>query len=335
MPLPAFSNFPLQGSNARIIWSSLFNGTIALATPTSGDSLTYTGNVTGADSNSHGVNTLDDAWQIAGGQAFYAQYLLDAAGALSTRFVTTSRPSTFVGGIGNEIEIKQVARSATEWSGSLPQCEFVMELSNTYFDTSPVNEYYCSKMIRIPSNMIDVLDRPAGVEWTVAWSVIEDVKCGPVATNDARIIINVLKVQGETGLRFRAALDNCGTDTLTGVNNGIIAGLNSDGVIDYGQTDESTAVPGKDYKIEYWIKRSAGREDLTTGRFVAIATRMDTGERFTIINKTGGQFWGYHSHHFKRFFPIIVYTGGFPSSGDYTMVYSNIEYWSFSPYIII
>lgn len=329
-----FGNIQYQNASnvPKLLWTSLFDGTIAITTPDNDPTIYYyTGNITGVDSRGHGAATLNSAFGITGSaSSFRAEYIMDdilVDHPLSDIFVTTFRPSTFIDGIGNEVEIRQVARNDTEWSGSRPQCELTIELSNS---TEAINEYYCTKMFEVPANIIDILDRPAGA-WTVAGFVIEDVKCGPTATNDARILINLIKVQGETGLRLRAQLDNSGTDTLTGVTNGVIAGLDADGVIDYGQTDEGAILPGKQYRLGYWIKRSAGRADLSTGRFVADVTRLDTKEKFNIIDKTGGQFWGYHSHHFKRFFPVICYTGGFPSTGDITIKYSNIQYWSKPP----
>jgi len=346
MPLPAFSNIPLHGSNATLLFSMYFNGDIAITTPDNAATIYYyTGAITGSDSNGHGVATINSAFGVTGSApVFEVQYIMDdilVDHPLADRFTTTIRTSTFPGGIGNEIEVNQVARSETEWSGSRPQMEITIELNNS---TEAIDEYYCTKMFEVPSNILDIIDRPAG-GWSVAWMMVEDVKCGPSTTNDARINIQIIRVNGETGLRLRAQIDDSGVSTITGELNGsgVINGLDityPGGVPTattppYDQTDEGVIVAGEKYRLEYWIKRSAGRDDLLTGRFVVVLTRLSTGVRYTVINQTGGQFWGYNSHHFKRFFPVILYTGGFPSSGYATIKLSNIEYWTKPPYILV
>lgn len=335
MPLPAFSNIGLGGNNARLLWSCYFNNGIAFDTPDNSPTIYYyVGAVTGVDSNSHGAATINNAFGVTGYTGkLEMTYIMDdilVDHPLSDRFTQTIRPSTFPGGIGNEIEINQLARvTYAPWTVSKPQMELQLLLNNA---TQCRNEYYCSKFVEIPSNLGDWFNNAGGVSWLV----IEDVKCGTSTDNDMRLTIDVIRRAGDTGYRFRSQLDDCGTNILTGVSGGAPGGLDiiyPGGVptvdaIDYNDTDEGSVTPGSRYHLEYWIKRSADSSDLTTGRFVAVATDMSTGVRQTLINKTGGQFWGYHSYHFQRFFPALVYTGGFPASGNVTMKFSNIEYWT-------
>lgn len=77
----------------------------------------------------------------------------------------------------------------------------------------------------------------------------------------------------------------------------------------------------------------AFKQDITTGRTVVVLVDALTGERITLADKQGGRQMGAENLPWTRFFPTIMYTGGWRSATppSVPMAHTAIEFWDNMP----
>jgi hypothetical protein len=359
MPLPAFSNLPMSGSNARLFFTQYWDGSIARVYPSSIANSYGWSTITGVDSQGHGDSTLNADFGItSGGNPDYIiEHILDPVGltAADTAAATTMvdlqntitfAPSEAPGGIGNQVTMTRLLRSDSAWTGRYPQFEFTTQFANNKLTP---NKFYHRFYFKTPANLVDIMARSDGYS---AWVEIFAIKSNDSTMNDSRLSIGFIRLNTDTDIRFNSQFDNSGTRF-------------TDGVMDTIQpfwmdrSDEGVIQPGTWYECEFEFKRSdGGKTDLDTGSYDCVLTNLETKARYPIAKRRGSQqlldadetkhptlatsasydpgvYWGYYNYPFTRFMTAVNYTGGKASPDVFTMIFSNGEFWTKAPYILI
>lgn len=308
------------------LWTSRLDGTISLGTPDyvpPGVPTTpyyFRSDWSGSDSRGNGKPELQTALQSNVLQQMYYTIVtpndVGSPPTLADRSAVWDfaiAPSDFSGGVGNKLVMTQKIRSWPEWDGFRPQA------ANIFTRTQNIQLYdLCvRKKIRIPANMADVLSGSPGL----GWCEFDAIKCSHDigTTVDFRFSFQMAKKSGESGLRFMAQLDRG-----TGGTPVDIYPLYS---------PEGSCNPGDDYQMEYFISRprTGGNTNLVDGVFQFVMTNLRTKEKHVVVNAKGGIFFGVNNGQMSLFYHYLMYTGGFPTTGQFVLEVADLEYWSTPP----
>lgn len=325
MTIPALTSFPAYGNPPKLKYTFLGDGSTSLGTITYVGDYLARSNITGTDSYGNGNTQLATILNSTIAHNLEPIYDVQTNPGTGTGTPTdwTSqwnmyfRPSTFPGGIGNELVLNQLTRVNTEWSTLITRPQGGHKITRNQ-DANPCNTLYFETMMRVPSNLADILDGYVG---TFAWMEPIAFKTAASSSNqDGRFSLQIGLKTGETGFRARWQFDTGATPVM---------------VFWTSDSYEGSIVPGKEYLIKIWIDRpAAGSLDIVNGVSQVTMTRLDTNEYIVVADQHGLQFWGASGKPISRIYRTC-YTGGFPATGNIEISFSNLKIWDKRPHILI
>lgn len=305
----AKTRLPLR-QPANVIWSNLWDNAVTIGAPaTSGAAYFFKSTVTGADSRGYAGSDL--AALFGGTGVFEFQYIIDPSDTvLSSTFDTTVAASTAPGGKGNQLTFTQKKRVAAVNDGSRPQAQTMTYLTGT------TRRKICIKQkFKLPSNLSDILDSYAagtGVRWMEFLAIKNGNLPDPNGSTDSRFTIQAVRLNGETGMRYRFQFDS-------GAGGGTVY---------WGpfHSSEGSLVPGVWHEYTVYFEQPAGTSDTTNGICQVVIQNLVSGEIVATLNQKGGQFYGSLGRNISRISSELCYTGGWPATGQISISFSDREY---------
>lgn len=305
----ARSKFPLRQS-ANVIWSNLWDNAVTIGAPaTAGEAYFFKSTVTGADSRGYAGSDL--ASLFGGTGVFEFQYIIDPSDTvLSSTFDTTVATSTAPGGKGKKITLLQKKRVAAINDGSRPQAQAI-----TYLTATTRRSICIKQKFMLPSNLSNILDSytaGTGVRWMEFFAIKNGNIGDPNDSTDSRFTIQAVRLNGETGMKYRFQFDS-------GAGGGTIY---------WGpfHSAEGSLVPGVWHEYTVYFEQPSSTSDTANGICKVVIQNLVSGEIVATLDQRGGQFYGSLGRKISRISPVLCYTGGWPATGTISIQFSDLEF---------
>lgn len=312
----------------KLVMTNLNDESIAWPSPPNGSANYYYTDITGSDSFGYGPASLSSVLNSTG--YIRREMILAPADVvantwadIATVFDVQTVANDFPGGIGNKVVMTQLNRTSAEWTIGKPQMWNATYVRNTF--TNPIPPLCYRWQMKLPSNMIDVLSGNAG---GIGWCENFALKANNNdSISDSRLSLQTVKVLGESDLRFRISFDLFinyldGSATPGGPAN-----------LWYMQSALGAAIPGDVYDIYLYFKPPASNTDLVTGLCQILIVNLSKNTISFADEKYGEPMRGYNNYEIGRILTQSLYTGGFPTTGNFQMEYSGMQFWSCMPVI--
>lgn len=314
-----------SGNAARLLWTDYKDGTYAVGTPAqSGVNYFYVASITGADSRGNDTNTLKTAigsssltrryeFTIVTPTDVVANDITDLNAVYSYSLAAADAPKGMAK--GNKLSMSQLKRSSAEWSGSRPQFNDNIIISD--YSTVKLREFFACFCVKIPSNMLDVLAGNAG---GVGWAELWGAKTHSVsASSDGRFSVQAYRELGRSDGHFIFKFDRFVGPSQTVSEQWTLESANG------------TLLENKWYWIGFYINRPGDITDILGGKAQVLIVNLTDNTVVLSSQQSGGVFWGESGYDIGKIQKDQVYSGGFPSSGTFDLQYSGFELWNRPP----
>lgn len=312
----------------KLKMTNLMDGLIAWPSPPKGSANYYYTDITGADSFGNGPASISAALNSSG--YIRREMILAPADVVANTWADIApvfdvqiAANDFPGGVGNKTIMTQLSRTSAKWTIGKPQMWNATYVRNTF--TNPLPPLCYRWQMKLPSNMIDVL---AGNSGGQGWSEQFALKGNNNdSISDSRLSLHTTRLLGENELRFRVNFDLFinrldGSPISSGPSN-----------LWYINSNLGAAIPGDVYDIYFYFKPPINNSDLVTGLCQILIVNLSKNVISFAGEKYGVPMRGYHNYEIGRILTQSLYTGGFPTAGNFQMEYSGMQFWSCMPVI--